>query len=381
MTEAYELSRKIFRLYSCCINVKGYSRSLIYDLQRATYETIPNSLNAILQNNENAFFEDIIKKYGNENEIIIATYFDWLEKNEYGFWCRNIQEISRFPNINYKWDMPFEISNSIIDLNSISNIKEALKQLANLYVPHIQLRSFSIRSSQFYMDLLLACDNTRIKTIEIFTPYTKLKSAKSGYIDLLKKFMRLESIIFYNAHINRKISYFGELSKIIYTKQNICSASDCGSLQSRNFTINLPLFTESQHYNTCLNRKICIDENGEIKNCPAMSRSFGNIKDTTLEEALNKPEFKDLWGIRKDDIDVCKDCEFRYMCTDCRCFIRNPEDIYSQPAKCTYNPYIALWEGEEGFISVEEWRRLNPHWEKKAKRHPLVKVPQSVENN
>jgi len=110
-----------------------------------------------------------------------------------------------------------------------------------------------------------------------------------------------------------------------------------------------------------------------------MEQSFGNIKDITLEEALNKPGFKDLWGIRKDDIDVCKDCEFRYMCTDCRCIIKNPDDIYSQPAKCGYNPYIAKWSKEGGYISVDEWRKQNLNWEKKAKRKPLVKFPQKVE--
>ena len=35
--------------------------------------------------------------------------------------------------------------------------------------------------------------------------------------------------------------------------------------------------------NTCLNRKICIDAEGNIKNYPAMAKSYGNIKDTTLE--------------------------------------------------------------------------------------------------
>ena len=85
-----------------------------------------------------------------------------------------------------------------------------------------------------------------------------------------------------------------------------------------------------------------------------MTKNYGNIKDTTLEEAINKPGFKDLWFINKDKIDVCKDCEFRYMCTDCRAFIKDPENIYSQPAKCTYNPYICLWEGQEGYVPVEE---------------------------
>jgi hypothetical protein len=42
------------------------------------------------------------------------------------------------------------------------------------------------------------------------------------------------------------------------------------------------------------------------------------------------------------------------MCTDCRCFIKDPGNIYSQPAKCTYNPYICKWEGQDGYIPVEE---------------------------
>jgi hypothetical protein len=42
------------------------------------------------------------------------------------------------------------------------------------------------------------------------------------------------------------------------------------------------------------------------------------------------------------------------LCADCVTYIKDPENIYSQPAKCTYNPYIAKWEGEEGYVSVEE---------------------------
>jgi radical SAM protein with 4Fe4S-binding SPASM domain len=85
-----------------------------------------------------------------------------------------------------------------------------------------------------------------------------------------------------------------------------------------------------------------------------MSRSFGNIKNTTLMQVIENEDFKKLWYISKDKIDVCKDCEFRHICTDCRCFIKDPNNIYSQPAKCPYNPYICKWQGEEGYIPVEE---------------------------
>ena len=78
-----------------------------------------------------------------------------------------------------------------------------------------------------------------------------------------------------------------------------------------------------------------------------MPQSFGNIKDTTLEEALNHPEFKKYWNITKDQIEVCKDCEFRHICTDCRAYTERThfqEDIdLSKPLKCGYNPYTNEW--------------------------------------
>jgi SPASM domain peptide maturase of grasp-with-spasm system len=74
-----------------------------------------------------------------------------------------------------------------------------------------------------------------------------------------------------------------------------------------------------------------------------MSASFGNIKDTTLEKALNKENFKKHWNITKDQILVCKDCEFRHLCTDCRAYIEDPDNINSKPLKCGYDPYTNEW--------------------------------------
>ena len=46
---------------------------------------------------------------------------------------------------------------------------------------------------------------------------------------------------------------------------------------------------------------------------------------------------------------VCKDCEFRYICTDCRAYTEkthtNEEGLdTSKPLKCGYNPYTGEWE-------------------------------------
>lgn len=118
----------------------------------------------------------------------------------------------------------------------------------------------------------------------------------------------------------------------------------CGSISANFFEANLLNYSESLIFNNCLHGKISIDAEGNIKNCPSMPESFGNIRDTTLMEAIEKPGFKKYWNITKDQIAVCKDCEFRYICTDCRAYKEDPDDDYSKPLKCGYDPYTGVWE-------------------------------------
>lgn len=75
-----------------------------------------------------------------------------------------------------------------------------------------------------------------------------------------------------------------------------------------------------------------------------MRENYGHVADTSLQAVLDNKTFNRYSHIRKDDIAVCKDCEFRHVCTDCRAYIENPQDIYSKPLKCGYNPYTNNWE-------------------------------------
>lgn len=75
-----------------------------------------------------------------------------------------------------------------------------------------------------------------------------------------------------------------------------------------------------------------------------MSNSYGNINDIDISSVVDDPSFKNLWDIKKDDILICKSCEYRYVCTDCRAYVENPSDIFSKPLKCGYNPYTGEWQ-------------------------------------
>ena len=98
-------------------------------------------------------------------------------------------------------------------------------------------------------------------------------------------------------------------------------------------------FLETLHFNNCLNQKISIDRLGKIKNCPSMTKDFGDVSlRPSFEDIVTSEDFRYLWKIKKDDIEICKDCELRYACLDCRAYLTDPQNLLSKPVKCKYTP-------------------------------------------
>jgi radical SAM protein with 4Fe4S-binding SPASM domain len=73
-----------------------------------------------------------------------------------------------------------------------------------------------------------------------------------------------------------------------------------------------------------------------------MKDVFGNIEDVSIDiaEVVSTELFKKYWDITKSQIEDCKICEFRSICTDCRAFT----NTYGKPSKCSYNPRTKVWE-------------------------------------
>jgi len=71
-----------------------------------------------------------------------------------------------------------------------------------------------------------------------------------------------------------------------------------------------------------------------------LKNSFGNIKDENLRSVVDSVDFQLLWNANKDKIEVCKDCEFRYMCVDSSPLIFDiNKQSYNRFEPCKYNPY------------------------------------------
>jgi SPASM domain peptide maturase of grasp-with-spasm system len=338
------LEHSNFILFADCIPVKGFNRSIICDTQNNIYHFIPNGLYDILEKYNGKTIREIKSAFENEYDEIIDEYFDFLIANKLIFF--NLKP-DLFPKISIDWNSPSSITNIIIDYDEvIHNLKELIPQFEVLKCSYIQLRFFKEINFNHIQDIvqLLKKEKSRIISIDFIIPFYEnfnLEELNS----LLSENSRIHSIITYNSPEDKS---YNSLSKkmgyIMQVKRNILDEKHCGIINDEYFYSNIKLFTESQHHNTCLNRKISIDKDGKIKNCPSMVESFGNIKDTTLEEALNHPNFKKYWNITKDQIEVCKDCEFRHICTDCRAYVEEPDNHYSKPLKCGYNPYTNVWE-------------------------------------
>ncbi len=339
------MQTEYFILFSNCIPVKGNMRSIICDLHNHALKLIPNDLYKILVDFRGQSIDEIKQKFNNDFDDVIDDYFNFLIENNLGFYT---DESSRFPKLSLDWKTPLQITNAIIDVNDTSNhnFNTVFIQLEELTCKHLQIRFFSNTSliQIEKISSLLKKIESCIISVDFVMPYDNNLEIESINQIILDN-SRITSFFIYNADNNLNVKPVRRgLNHFIYTKETISEHLSCGVINSDYFSINIKNFTESLSHNSCLNRKISIDVNGDIKNCPSMPQSFGNVKDTTLQQALAHKDFKKYWNITKDQIDVCKDCEFRYVCTDCRAYKENPEDDYSKPLKCGYNPYTNEWE-------------------------------------
>jgi radical SAM protein with 4Fe4S-binding SPASM domain len=117
-----------------------------------------------------------------------------------------------------------------------------------------------------------------------------------------------------------------------------------------NFTANIKKVAHYRSAHPCLYGKACISESGDIYPCVfSRNQIVGNYLDSgDLQTILDDHKLRQIWRLTKDDISVCQDCEYRYVCFDCRPLSEGAADgfasYHTAPyPRCTYNPYTGEW--------------------------------------
>lgn len=287
----------------------------------------------------------------NESLDVLDEYVDFIIRNNLGIMVNSKKELLSFGNTSNNYnETPSFVDYVILDISN-SNILnlDVIQQICNLKIKYLQIRFFENIEFEIItkeISKIVKLDNSNINEISIVVKYSPnlISFIKEAHYKISNKFL---SFILHTAELENRQT-FGYIN-LTTTKSKIKIPISCGLIDLKNVNLNRIFYLETKSHNSCLHKKISIDSEGNIRNCPSMPQSFGNIKDTTLEEALNHKDFKKYWNLTKDHIEVCKDCEFRYICTDCRAYTErthtNSEGLdTSKPLKCGYDPYTGEWE-------------------------------------
>ncbi|BCX14839.1 MAG: hypothetical protein KatS3mg088_522 [Patescibacteria group bacterium] len=130
------------------------------------------------------------------------------------------------------------------------------------------------------------------------------------------------------------------------------------------FSTSEKSFRRNMYWHNCLAGKLSICPDGKVIPCVFYRRrALGNIKEKSLKEIAESEETQEVWRITKDKIPVCRDCEYRYACNDCRpVSVGNSGNYLAPYSRCTYNPYTGEWgkglwkeneKGEPEYFPIE----------------------------
>lgn len=337
---------RYFNLYSDILITKGANRVLISDLQRSVSELQPLEFFDIIEELKTKSVEEILAFYDDASKQIVLEYIDYLKEREYGFITEGNWDI-KFPPLSFEFHSPGWANDIFIELEEVAILGKLRSSIEKLGIKHIVIYSTKALSFNDFCEIDRYFELSRVESIEIFAAFDK-GIDETFFQELDLKTKRIYHLVFYNCE-KAPFETAGDYRFGIKFSEQELQISSCGKVDLKYFNTDLSKILEAVNHNSCLHKKIGIDSKGNIKNCPAMVQSFGNIQETTLEEALNQPGFKKYWNLTKDKIETCKDCEFRNICTDCRAYTERTHtdeaglDI-SKPLKCGYDPYTNRWE-------------------------------------
>lgn len=301
-----------FKLFECCQPVKGISYSIIMDLQRDEYLKIPNLLNEVLKvNKKNNFSIKNLKSYfKNKLDSGIDKYLKFLIEEEYGFMTN---EPDKFPELNTDFIQPNKVVSSVINItkNKRLPLYKIIKELDFLGCQTLQVRFFKDSFTEPFLKIIESFNRSSIRLIELYIE-DSLNLEHKLLERIIKENLRVRIIVFSSRKKNH-LSRGNYQREVVYTEQNLYTTGK-EIYSERLFTSNIQFFSEAKNFNVGLNKKICIDENGNYKNYLSHKESFGNVNNISISEIIKSKEFRKKWKIKNDLIEKCKDCQYRYMC-------------------------------------------------------------------
>ncbi|WP_027385144.1 grasp-with-spasm system SPASM domain peptide maturase [Chryseobacterium gregarium] len=327
---------------------EGAKRALIFDTATGFISFIPKSFSALLSD-RNRDYALLRQESDDESKEALDQYLEFIQHHRLGIFVEHKDELAHFRTSDETALSTSEVDYFIFDLHPSGLTSGIAEQIDQMGIKFVQLRILNGSHSKDIMDLfsrLSLFNDTSVNEVSIvLAHHTDLEDCiVAGEVITSNRY--LQFLFHSSEHEERKTYGNIEVSKM--TKA-VRIPEGCGCVNVNTMNRSRLFYTEALHHNSCLHKKMAIDKDGNIRNCPSMPKAFGNIKNTTLQAAFRNAGFKEYWSVTKDRIKTCKDCEFRYICTDCRAYTERSNidsdgiDL-SKPLKCGYDPYTAQWQ-------------------------------------
>lgn len=246
---------------------------------------------------------------------------------------------------------PYNIGSLIFDILDIdkTRIKNLIKIISEIKVECLIFR-FIKSDISIIENVMNHFKDIPVRIIQIFTPVFK-----TFEIDFFEKLISENNRISIVVEYNSKNNIYKEINKGIHikTKKNII-LDEKKIVNISDFDLNLDLYMESKLNNNFFNRRLYIDSKGNIFRYEFDNETFGNIDNFNFDDLFKNKNFKKYWKIKKDDIEICNNCEYRYMCVDGRIPIERKDKTFYFEKECSYNPYNGTWEGNEKHKTLKE---------------------------
>lgn len=294
-----------FKLFANCILSVGDDDIYLIDYHMVSYLKIDDYIYDLVVNKSNKLNISDIK---NDSELgdDAVEILNFLVENNFGFF---VDDITQYPDIDSTFDSPEIINNAIVEIENIENynIDSLISQLNDLFCGKLEIWVTKQLSLKKLIAIIAKFEDSFIRTIQIIINYNFLSAQDIIFldnIDYLKKLDKLELII-YN-YTNNKAS-----DNLHFTKDDLYHANYL-SLNNNPIHINLDFYLESKKHNVFLNKKVCIDTKGNIKNFLSFNKSFGNINDDSLADVIQSNDFQKLWFVNNDKIEQIRHSPFKY---------------------------------------------------------------------
>lgn len=229
---------------------------------------------------------------------------------------------------------------TLITKSLISEFKKHnIKVKVSLYghKPEVHDAITQIRGS--FKRTILNLENLKANGIQTTIAVIIMKENEK-YINEILSFIRSSNLGKYGYDVIRKV--FGGKQSSHLPSETITRLK---YQKEPEFYTNKYLFEKSLFENTCWFGKFAIASNGNVLPCVfERNKSYGNVIDDSISQILSSEKLQTLWDLNKDLVNVCKDCEFRYACKDCRPLGEcECGDLFGKYSRCTYNPYTGIW--------------------------------------